>query len=384
MQAGRDMNELRGFDDYALRLGDEMRGRRASMGKSLLDVERDLRIRAILVDAIEKADPKSFEAAWLIPGHVRSYARYLDMDPDDAYGRFCAECGFDAAEEQSARRKSNGGRSGFFSFFRSRRGRVNSGRGSSGQQFIWQENKLAFDALGSTFVLLALTGGIVYVGWAVFDEVQKVVYPDSEQVLLVTNSELTTVPSGPLGGGDALSSNDGLLQALVRASDTIGAIDPDVTGFFASRETEAEPIEEEEAALLAGAGDIETTVVQETVIEARIATNDVIIVPSRPSWIRVTEGGGTTLFEKVLASGEQYPVPSLDVPPRLRAGNPGSLYFLIDGEVFGPAGKGQKVVKNVDLSAGSIRQSYGKVVFEAVPREIHDSVRLSEAVGQAD
>ena len=320
------MNRLRGFDDYALRLGDEMRGRRASMGKSLLDVERDLRIRAILVDAIEKADPKSFEAAWLIPGHVRSYARYLDMDPDDAYRRFCAECGFDAAEEQSSRRKSNGGKSGLFSFFRSRRSRVSGGRGSSGQQFIWQENRLAFDALGSTFVLLALTGGIVYVGWAVYDEIQSVVYPDSEQVLLVTNSELTTVPSGPLGGGDALSSTDGLLQSLVRRSDAIGAIDPDVTGFFASKETEAGQIEEE-AAVLASAVDVETTVVQETVKEQRTAAREVIIVPSRPSWIRVTEDGGTTLFEKVLASGERYLVPSLDIPPRLRAGDPGSLYF---------------------------------------------------------
>ena len=183
--------------------------------------------------------------------------------------------------------------------------------------------------------------------------------------------------------GDALSSNDGLLQTLVRRSDTIGAIDPDVTGFFASRETGTGQIEEE-TAVLASAGDVETAVVQETVKEEWTATNEVIIVPSRPSWIRVTEDGGTTLFEKVLASGERYLVPSLDIPPRLRAGNPGSLYFLIDGEVFGPAGKGQKVVKNVDLSAGSIRQSYGKVVFEAVPQEIHDSVRLSEAIGRAE
>mgnify|MGYP007121940889 FL=1 len=32
------------FDDFELRLGDIMRGERATLGKSLLDVQRDLRI----------------------------------------------------------------------------------------------------------------------------------------------------------------------------------------------------------------------------------------------------------------------------------------------------------------------------------------------------
>ena len=35
-----------GFDDFEMRLGDMMRGERATIGKSLLDVQRELRIRA--------------------------------------------------------------------------------------------------------------------------------------------------------------------------------------------------------------------------------------------------------------------------------------------------------------------------------------------------
>ena len=54
-------SDMRGFDDYSISLGDEMRGRRATLGKSLLDVEQELKIRALLVDAIEKADPMSFD-----------------------------------------------------------------------------------------------------------------------------------------------------------------------------------------------------------------------------------------------------------------------------------------------------------------------------------
>ena len=38
--------KLRGFDDYELTLGDVMRGERATKGKSLLDIQRDIKIRA--------------------------------------------------------------------------------------------------------------------------------------------------------------------------------------------------------------------------------------------------------------------------------------------------------------------------------------------------
>ncbi|MCY4326222.1 MAG: helix-turn-helix transcriptional regulator, partial [Rhodobacteraceae bacterium] len=62
-------------------------------GKSLIDVERDLHIRAHLIHAIEKADINGFEFKWVIPGYVRAYAKYLGMDPEIGYRRFCEEAG---------------------------------------------------------------------------------------------------------------------------------------------------------------------------------------------------------------------------------------------------------------------------------------------------
>ena len=44
--------EPKAFDDFELRLGDVMRGERATMGKSLLDVQRELRIKASYIAAI--------------------------------------------------------------------------------------------------------------------------------------------------------------------------------------------------------------------------------------------------------------------------------------------------------------------------------------------
>jgi cytoskeletal protein RodZ len=86
--------EPKAFDDFELRLGDMMRGERATMGKSLLDVQRELRIKASYIAAIENSDPEAFDTPGFIAGYVRSYARYLNMDPDPAFAAFCKESGF--------------------------------------------------------------------------------------------------------------------------------------------------------------------------------------------------------------------------------------------------------------------------------------------------
>jgi hypothetical protein len=45
------------YGPYEFRLGDELRGERATLGKSLLDIQRDLRIKAAYIAAIDNCDP---------------------------------------------------------------------------------------------------------------------------------------------------------------------------------------------------------------------------------------------------------------------------------------------------------------------------------------
>jgi hypothetical protein len=92
----------KGFDDFELRLGDLMRGERATLGKSLLDVQRELKIKATYIAAIENADLSAFETPGFVAGYVRSYARYLAMDPEWAFERFCAEAGYQVSHGLSA------------------------------------------------------------------------------------------------------------------------------------------------------------------------------------------------------------------------------------------------------------------------------------------
>ena len=85
---------LRGFDSYEMKLGDELRGHRATLGKSLLDVQRELRIKASYIDAIENCDASVVPNKGFVPGYVRAYARYLGLDPEHVYTRFRQESGF--------------------------------------------------------------------------------------------------------------------------------------------------------------------------------------------------------------------------------------------------------------------------------------------------
>ena len=94
--------ERKSFDDFEVRLGDTMRGERATMGKSLLNVQRELRIKAAYIATIENADSSAFDTPGFIAGYVRSYARYLNMDADQAFETFCRESGFTVAHGMSA------------------------------------------------------------------------------------------------------------------------------------------------------------------------------------------------------------------------------------------------------------------------------------------
>ena len=96
----------RGFDSYPLALGDMLRGERATLSKSLIDVQNDLKIGVKYISAIENGDLDAFETRGFIAGYVRSYARYLNLDGDKAYKQFCIETGFDGQSIDVANRET--------------------------------------------------------------------------------------------------------------------------------------------------------------------------------------------------------------------------------------------------------------------------------------
>ena len=372
MKKPQDDGTVLGYDDYSICLGDEMRGLRATMGKSLLDVERDLNIRAVLINAIEQADVDSFEAKWVIPGHVRTYSKYLGMDPEDGYQRFCRESGFVAKPgsvlNPSAKRRAGGNRlSGIgLNWAKSRSPRRTRARDAKVRTPLF--DKQILQSLSSSVLVFGLIVGIGYVGWTVYDAISSVRQAGiSEQPVAGSETDsLLSVASASEFAPDLGSGGSDILLVSNQPR-TMGEIRPGEFGIYSNFVKIADP-----AAAAPAIENMPEEQVAEIAPEApeTVDPSLVVLVPSRAAWVRVSKPDGTVINEQTLQAGGEYQVPHTAGPLRLRAGNSGSLYFIVGGEIYGPAGRGTSVAKDVDLAAAEIRNRFERVAADQVPQEV--------------
>lgn len=369
----------KGFDDYDLRLGDLMRGERATLGKSLLDVQRELKIKATYIAAIENADVSAFETPGFVAGYVRSYARYLGMDPDSAYQQFCAEANFTAIPKglsaapspraQPSRPRPRGleALADPDALFVPR-----------GERWV---SRIEPGAAGSVLVLLMLIAGIGYGGWSVLREVQRVQVAPIEQAPSVVAS---IDPLGNVGSGSALKVAEGQAEEARPSAPTAEALGR----LYRPKALEVPQMVSRDgpiAAILPERPDIDAAVAAalaepeaQPVRVLAEAAPAVEIMAAQPSWVRVRAADGTVLFEKILDAGETYVVPQSDSPPTLRAGNSGSVYFIVKGQAYGPAAPGAQVVSNVALSPEALAGKYALADLDSKP-EVARLVQLAQA-----
>ena len=370
----QEESKPKGFDDFEVRLGDTMRGERATMAKSLLDVQRELKIKASYIAAIENCDVSAFETPGFVAGYVRSYARYLGMDPEWAFQRFCEEANFTVSHGMSAAasgpKKSVGVLATAYADPLANPKAPFVPQGES----VW--SGIQPGAIGSIAVLLILIGGLGYGGWTVLNEVQKVQLAPVDQAPGVV-AELDPLSSA---GGNAANQAEATEIALAQRPATdeapqpeafdrlyrpealdvpvlvardgpIAAIDPRTVGALADAVPPADP----EAAV----NDAVKLALGETPVQV-VAPDapQVELLAVRPAWVRVTSADGTTIFEKILDAGERYALPKLEEAPVLRVGESGALYFAVNGQTYGPAGARGSVTKNVTLSPDALTTAY--------------------------
>ena len=338
----------KGFDDFDLRLGDLMRGERATLGKSLLDVQRELKIKATYIAAIENADVSAFETPGFVAGYVRSYARYLGMDPDDAFRRFCAEANFTVAHGLSA------------SAAPQRQAQQARVRAEFADPLA--NPNATFIPRGESVFSRVEPGAIGYGGWSVLREVQRVqlapvdeapsvvaqidplagAQPDPQAVVKEPEATVAENQSSPDLMDRLYRPQELDVPVLVSRDGPIAAIDPRAGGPVAG------------AAEIAAADPAEAETVQ-VMADARPGVE---ILAVRPAWVRVSAADGTVLFEKNLDAGERYAVPALEEAALLRTGNSGSVYFVVDGQTYGPAAPGANVAKNIALTSDALTGKY--------------------------
>ncbi|MEZ5772280.1 cytoskeletal protein RodZ [Defluviimonas denitrificans] len=370
----QEESKPKGFDDFEVRLGDTMRGERATMAKSLLDVQRELKIKASYIAAIENCDVSAFETPGFVAGYVRSYARYLGMDPEWAFQRFCEEANFTVSHGMSAAasgpKKSVGVLATAYADPLANPKAPFVPQGES----VW--SGIQPGAIGSIAVLLILIGGLGYGGWTVLNEVQKVQLAPVDQAPGVV-AELDPLSSaGGKAANQAEATEIALAQrpatdeapqpeafdrlyrpealdvpVLVARDGPIAAIDPRTVGALADAVPQADAEDAVNAAVKLALGDTPVQVVAPDAPQVEL-------LAVRPAWVRVTSADGTTIFEKVLDAGERYALPKLEEAPVLRVGESGALYFAVNGQTYGPAGARGSVTKNVTLSPDALTTAY--------------------------
>jgi len=79
-------------------LGDEFRAAREARRLSLSDVSEQIHIRSVYLQSIEEEDWSAIAAPVYVRGFIRTYARFLGLDPEQAVERFNATLG-DAAQK---------------------------------------------------------------------------------------------------------------------------------------------------------------------------------------------------------------------------------------------------------------------------------------------
>lgn len=401
------VEEVHHFLDDDTRLGDIMRGERATLGKSLLDVQRELRIRASYVAAIENCDITAFDTPSFVSGYVRSYARYLGMDPDWTFRRFCLESGFqpthgmapNAAGPKPARRPSD----------------PVEALANPKALFIPQQESFWSDieprAIGAVLVLIALVCGLGYGGWSLLQEVQRVTLTPGE------NAPGVVTALDPLDGASMaepaldLSDTTDLAQALpqpegldrlyrpqileapvLTARDgPIAAIDPGLTQVPAPVDmAEAQAVPEAATAIQralaeAGAAEFGPPMPEQAAPAITVAPDApaLELLAARPAWVRVTSADGTVLLEKIMDAGERFTLPALEEPPLLRTGNSGAVYFAVNGQTYGPAAPGPQVVKNIKLSPEDVTGSFALADLTADP-ELAQIISVAQATPAPD
>ena len=364
-------NKPKGFDDFELKLGDTLRGERATMGKCVVDVQNELKIKAAYISAIENCDPLAFDTPGFVAGYVRSYARYLNLDPDEVFSKFCSESGFSTVHGMSD--KASSVKANANSVL------LPSDNFIDGEELfnksptaILDSSSKTFDkiepgAIGSIAALICIVCGIGYGGLTLFNQMQTVKLSPSDAspiVLTEISSELVTgenldsstsskIRSEQL---DRLYRPQALEIPILTARDgPISTLDPSFSKNFDMQQE----LVISEVATNALEENLTEQVFTNNVDEAPIQVvqdlpPSIAVLVTENAWVQITGSDGTVIYENIMLPGEEFVLPQLEVPPKLRAGMSGYVYFSVNGELFGPVGSGTSVRKNVELSAANI------------------------------
>ena len=233
--------------------------------------------------------------------------------------------------------------------------------------------------------MAALVMSISFGAWSVLKEVQRVQVAPVEntplvlsdldpidQTSAVTNDQMVSVNSEAPSGEylDRLYRPQALeVPILVSRDAPISALDPSLIGNFKPMSNPALPDSKPAKFDNIGLAEVLENTSQNFVPKVlEDAPPKLALFAVRPAWVQVKAADGSTIFERIMNPGEEFVLPQSEIAPKLRAGMSGSLYFAVNGSLYGPAGDGAKVVKQIPLSVDSLQQTYQLADIDTDPQ----------------
>ena len=299
----------------APRAGSDLRAARERLGWSLAEVADGLRIRHVYLQALEEGRLDELPGNAYAVGFARSYAAALGLDPDEIGRRFKAEAGN-----------------------------------------VTRKTKLAFPVpvpergvpAGAVVLLGVVMAVGAYAGWyrlsgegrlpAEATVVPARLAPLAEQAI----PPRPAPPSAVLAEQPAAPTDPHVAAAPAQAPSPTAAVaapvPPVVVPDPAAAQAAAMPADPAAGLADAGAG------------QSRI-----VVRASADTWLQVRErGGGPVLLNRILKSGETWPVPAR-ANLVMTTGNAGGTELLVDGASTASLGKNGAVRRELPLDADLIK-----------------------------
>jgi len=86
-------------------------------------------------------------------------------------------------------------------------------------------------------------------------------------------------------------------------------------------------------------------------------TGTIAVIATEEAWVRLRDGR-RTVFQGLIPAGSRLDVPEDLAAPNLRAGNAGSVYLAIGGNVYGPVGRPNRVARRLPITPEDIAAAY--------------------------
>ena len=388
-----DKNFFESYDSFEISLGELLRGERATLGKSCSDVQKDLKIKAVYIKAIESCDIQGFENKSFIAGYVRTYARYLNLDPEYVYERFCSESGFLSSDLNSFASSKKNKKETLIQNQHNKKN-LNFGKFSE-KQFSVNFSSISFlRKLLPVFSLCLVLFGVTYWIMLIIVDIQRLelvpidLEPYSSVELKNFNNEIFELNNNNFDVqtlnfeniakkslGNLYSTRDEIFPVVQNRDSPIAKIDPNSYGLFLETKNMKNPTEITRNLFLNENKYIENEDVRSLVLRPK--NPDLKLIAFEKSWIRLKDQSGDIYLERNLKKDEELIIPIDLFSGSLRAGNATKVFFEIDGNLYGPLSLDLSVVKNFSIDPEYIQNNLS---FVSTNREILTENSNSETI----